>query len=69
MNPDDVIRWPDDSWCYRHELAEFNHKSDDYEVLAVGTPAYAVHQAREAPRSRPAPTRAGRSDSSPFWPT
>lgn len=50
-SPDDVILWPDDSWCYRHELAEFNHKSDDYEVLAVGASAYAVHQAREARRS------------------
>ena len=48
--PDDVILWPDDTWCYRHELAEFNHKSDDYEVLAVGTPAYEAHQGREAPR-------------------
>lgn len=50
LDPDDVILWPDDTWCYRHELAEFNHKSDDYEVLAVGTPAYEAHQGREAPR-------------------
>ena len=33
-NRDDIIVWPDDSWCYRHELEEFGtHKSDDYRVI------------------------------------
>lgn len=46
-DPEDVIRWPDGTWCYRHELAEFSHMSDDYEVLAAGTPRYEAHQGRE----------------------
>lgn len=36
-DPEDVIKWPDDTWCYRSELPEFGHKSDDYEVLYWGT--------------------------------
>lgn len=36
-NPDDVIVWPCGTWCYRYELAEFSHKSDDYEVLPDGS--------------------------------
>lgn len=38
--PDDIIRWPDGTMCFRDELAEFSHKSDDYEVVHLGTPAY-----------------------------
>lgn len=37
---DDIIVWPCGSWCYRSELHEYTHKSDDYEVLFVDTPAY-----------------------------
>ena len=32
--PEDVIKWPDGTWCYRYELPEFSHKTDDYEVLS-----------------------------------
>ena len=32
-NQEDVIKWPDGVWCYRYELPEMTHKSDDYEVL------------------------------------
>lgn len=31
---DDVMLWPDGEWCYRFELCEMSHKSDDYQVLA-----------------------------------
>lgn len=31
---EDVLVWPDGIWCYRHELSEMNHKSDDYVVLS-----------------------------------
>ena len=41
---DDVILWPDGAWCYRYELPEMSHKSDDYEVLHVGTERYQQHQ-------------------------
>ena len=31
---EDVIMWPDDSWCYRYELEEFQQgRSDDYRVI------------------------------------
>lgn len=32
-SPDDLIVWPDGMMCYRHELPEMNHKSDDYKVV------------------------------------
>ncbi len=40
MNSDDIIRWPDDTWCYRDELPGYNHKSDDYEVILYASPAW-----------------------------
>ena len=36
-DPDDVILWPCGTWCYREELAEFTHKSDDYEQIPAGS--------------------------------
>lgn len=33
LNLDDVMRWPDGTWCYRDEKFEFTWMSDDYEVL------------------------------------
>lgn len=38
---EDVMLWPDDSWCFRYELEEFlKGKSDDYETLYIGTLTY-----------------------------
>ena len=34
---EDIILWPDGTWCYRHELAEYGWLSDDYIVLEYGT--------------------------------
>ena len=34
---EDVILWPDGTWCYRYELVEYGHTSDDYVVLEYGT--------------------------------
>lgn len=34
---EDVIMWPDNVWCYRYELEEMAHKSDDYQVIKFGT--------------------------------
>ena len=34
---EDVILWPDGTWCYRHELTEYGYMSDDYAVLEYGT--------------------------------
>jgi hypothetical protein len=39
-SPDDIIRWPDGSWCYRHELHEYTWMGDDYEVLTPEHPEY-----------------------------
>lgn len=40
LHSDDILRWPDGSWCYRYELPEMAHKSDDYEVLSAGSAAW-----------------------------
>ena len=37
---EDVVRWPDDTWCYRNELSYYGYKSDDYEVLYFDTAAW-----------------------------
>ena len=37
---EDVILWPDGSWCYRYELYEMKHKSDEYIVIRASTPMY-----------------------------
>lgn len=34
---EDIIRWPDGSWCYRAELGEYGWKSDDFEAVPFGT--------------------------------
>jgi hypothetical protein len=30
---DDVLVWPDGTWCYYFERAEYSHMSDDYRVI------------------------------------
>lgn len=37
---EDIILWPDGSWCFRYELPEMNHKSDDFEVITEDNPQY-----------------------------
>ena len=37
---EDVILWPDGTWCYRHELVEYGWLSDDYIVLEYGTTSW-----------------------------
>lgn len=44
---EDVILWPCGSTCYRYELGEYLHKSDDYAILRVGTPEYIDWHYRE----------------------
>lgn len=43
----DVLLWPCGTVCYRHELAEFNHLSDDYLILKVGSDAWHAFEARQ----------------------
>ena len=37
---EDLILWPDGTWCYRYELYEMNHMGDDYEVLSYDSDEY-----------------------------
>lgn len=39
---EDLVVWPDGEWCYREELNQMTYKSDDYEIVMIGT---GVHQA------------------------
>lgn len=40
MKTDDVLVWPDGTWCYRHELHEMSHMSDDYLTLLEDSPEW-----------------------------
>lgn len=40
MNNEDLIIWPDNSWCYAEELEEYARKSDDYAIVSVDDPKY-----------------------------
>jgi hypothetical protein len=40
ISDEDVMFWPDGIWCYREELCQMSHKSDDFEVIPYGTPRY-----------------------------
>jgi len=37
ISGDDIIVWPDGTTCYRHDLGDFGHMSDDYIVLPAGS--------------------------------
>lgn len=39
-HPDDVFLWPEGTWCYRNELWEMDHMSDDYLILRVDSSAW-----------------------------
>ena len=40
FNKEDLVVWPDDSWCYLEDLEEYTWKSDDYVVVSVDDPKY-----------------------------
>lgn len=40
MDADDLILWPDGTWCFRHELPQYGHMSDDYRTIPVDTDEY-----------------------------
>lgn len=37
---DDLILWPDGTFCYRSDLSGYTHMSDDYEVVPFGSMRY-----------------------------
>ncbi len=40
ISSEDLVVWPDGTTCFYHELEEFSHKSDDYQVVPQGTALY-----------------------------
>jgi len=40
ISPEDVILWPDGTWCLRADLAGYSYMSDDYLVIAFGSPEW-----------------------------
>jgi hypothetical protein len=36
-NIEDICLWPDGYWCFWEEIESYNWKSDDYEILEVGS--------------------------------
>lgn len=58
-NPDDVLRWPDGSWCYRHEHCDHadRWRGDDFEVMTPEHPEYdmLISDAKEPTRNEVQP--------------
>ena len=48
QSPEDYIRWPDGTVCYRSELWGYQHKSDDYEVIPFATTEWNYIEATES---------------------
>lgn len=42
ISGEDIFVWADGSWCYRYEIHEYGHKSDDYEVLWYNTKEHLI---------------------------
>jgi hypothetical protein len=40
LDLEDVIVWPDNTWCYRYELHQMGHMSDDYLTIPFGSLHY-----------------------------
>ena len=49
VSADDIMVWSDDmlgaTWCYRHELEEMSHMSDDYTTLYLDSEDWLKHEA------------------------
>lgn len=43
ISKEDIIVWPDGTWCYREDLEQYSWMSDDYIVLPVDTPEHTAH--------------------------
>jgi transcriptional regulator with XRE-family HTH domain len=41
-DPDDVLVWPDETWCYRRDSHNFTWLTNDYRVLSADTPEWAA---------------------------
>lgn len=37
---EDLIVWPNNTWCFRYELEEYSYMSDDYYVIKFDSREY-----------------------------
>jgi hypothetical protein len=37
---EDIVLWPNSTWCYRHELHEYAWMSDDYAAISAYSAAW-----------------------------
>ncbi len=37
ISQDDIIVWPNGTWCFRSESSQFGYLGDDYQVLPSGS--------------------------------
>jgi len=37
QSQDDILEWPDGTICFRYELEEMGHMSDDYTTVPAGS--------------------------------
>ena len=47
MDLEDIIVWPDGTWCYVEEIDDMNHMSDDYQVIPFGSHEHSAIQSLE----------------------
>ena len=40
MSSDDLIEWPDGTWCWRCDLETMRHMSDDYVIHLFESPEW-----------------------------
>lgn len=40
IDEEDLILWPDGTYCHYYELSEMSHKSDDFEVIPFDSIRY-----------------------------
>ena len=40
ISGEDVLEWPDGTWCTRDELPDMSHMSDDYIVHPYSSPSW-----------------------------
>lgn len=47
ISEDDIIVWPDGTWCYRRDLDDYGWMSDDYIVFPVDSAEWHDHVGAE----------------------
>ncbi|QGH45257.1 SIR2 family NAD-dependent deacetylase [Bacteriophage Eos] len=47
LSQEDIMLWADGTWCFRDELEEMTHMSDDYKVLLENSTEWEVFLLKE----------------------